>query len=299
MMAGKLPGLRVNQQTGEPGNYDAAFDIRGMGSPLIIVDGVPTTTRNFRTLDPNEIESISILKDASAAALYGARASNGVVVITTKKGQQGDTRMTISTSASFSSLANKIDVFSADEFRSQVPAAGGTLNDFGANTDWQDVLTQTAVSNDLNFSLGGSAGQSLNYFASLGVQNQEGILKNSNLERYSGRLNLNQTALNGRMNVEYRINAVHTENLRPNNTSTVVDMLQLNPTIPAFTDGEPTQLPDRMLNPLQRNEIFLDEAVNNRIIANIAPALEIFEGLRYKLQPQRFGPPQPIGHSHF
>jgi TonB-dependent starch-binding outer membrane protein SusC len=295
LLQGVVAGVNVTSASGEPGASQDII-IRGIGSlrsgtqPLFVVDGfmldnsgtgVANNPLNF--INPSDIESIEVLKDASAAALYGARASNGVVVITTKQGQQGDTRMTLSTSASFSSLANKIDVFSASEFRSQVPAAGGSLNDFGASTDWQDQLTQTAVSNDINFSLGGSAGQNLSYFASLGVQNQEGILKNSNLERYSGRLNLNQTALNGRLNVEYRINAVHTENLRPNSTSTVVDMLQLNPTIPAFTNGEPTQLPDRMLNPLQRNDIYLDDAVNNRIIANIAPALEIFEGLRYKL----------------
>lgn len=295
LLQGVVAGVNVTSASGEPGASQDII-IRGVGSlrsgtqPLFVVDGFMLDNSNtgvannpLNFINPSDIQSIEVLKDASAAALYGARASNGVVVITTKKGQQGDTRMTLSTSASFSSLANKIDVFSADEFRNQVSAAGGTLNDFGANTDWQDELTRTAVSSDINLSLGGSAGEKLNYFASLGVQNQEGILKESSLERYSGRLNLNQSALNGRLNVEYRINAVHTENLRPNNTSMVVDMLQLNPTIPAFTNGEPTQLPDRMLNPLMRNELFLDEAVNNRIIVNVAPALEIFEGLRYKL----------------
>lgn len=296
LLQGVVAGVNVTSASGEPGASQDII-IRGVGSlrsgtqPLFVVDGFMLDNSNtgvannpLNFINPSDIQSMEVLKDASATALYGARASNGVVVITTKKGQEGDTRMTLSTSTSFSSLANKIDVFNANEFRNQVSAAGGTLNDFGANTDWQDVLTQTAVSNDINFSMGGSTGQNLNYFASLGVQNQEGILKNSNLERYSGRLNINQSALNGRLNVDYRINAVHTENLRPNITSTVVDMLQLNPTIPAFSaTGDPTQLPDRMLNPLQRNEIFLDEAINNRIIANVAPSLEIFEGLQYKL----------------
>lgn len=294
LLQGVVSGVNVTSASGEPGASQDII-IRGVGSlrsgtqPLFVVDGfmldnsgtgVANNPLNF--INPTDIESIEVLKDASATALYGARASNGVVVITTKKGQEGDTRMTLSTSTSFSSLANKIDVFSADEFRNQVPAAGGTLDDFGANTDWQDELTQTAVSSDINFSLGGSAGANLNYFASLGVQNQEGILKESNLDRYSGRVNLNQSALNGRLDVAYSINAVHTENLRPNNESIIVDMLQLNPTIPAFTNGEPTRL-DEMLNPIQRNKIYLDEAVNNRIIANVAPSLEIFEGLLYKL----------------
>lgn len=294
LLQGVVAGVNVTSASGEPGASQDII-IRGVGSlrsgtqPLFVVDGFMLDNSNtgvannpLNFINPSDIQSIEVLKDASAAALYGARASNGVVVITTKKGQQGDTRMTFSTSTSLSTLANKIDVFSADEFRNQVPAAGGSLDDFGASTSWQDELTQTALSSDINFSLGGSAGENMNYFASLGVQNQEGILKNSNLERYSGRLNLNQSALDGKLNVVYTINAVLTENLRPSSQSIVVDMLQLNPTLPAFTNGVPTQF-DGRLNPLQRNEIFLDEAVNNRIIANVAPSLEIFDGLLYKL----------------
>lgn len=294
LLQGVVPGVNVTASSGEPG---AAQDIiiRGVGSlrsgsqPLFVVDGfmldnsdtgVANNPLNF--LNPSDIESIEVLKDASAAALYGARASNGVVVITTKTGQPGGTRMNLSTSASISSIANKIDVFSADEFRNQVPAAGGSLDDFGANTDWQDELTQTAVSSDINFSLGGSTGENLNYYASLGVQNQEGILKESNLERYSGRLNLNQSALDGRLDIDYTINAVHSENLRPDNRAVIRDMLQLNPTIPVSTDGSLTSL-NNMLNPVRRYDIYLDEAISNRIIANVSPSLEIVDGLLYKL----------------
>ncbi|MDR9363690.1 MAG: SusC/RagA family TonB-linked outer membrane protein, partial [Balneolaceae bacterium] len=294
LLQGVVSGVNVTAASGEPGASQDII-IRGVGSlrsgtqPLFVVDGfmldnsgtgVANNPLNF--LNPDDIESIEVLKDASATALYGARASNGVVVITTKSGQQEGTQMTLSTSASMSTLANKIDVFSADEFRNRVPDAGGTLEDFGASTDWQDELSRTAVSSDVNFSLGGAVSENLDYFASLGVQEQEGILKRSHLDRYSGRLNLNQSALNGRLDVDYRINAIHTENLRPDNRATIRDMLQLNPTIPVFTDGSPTQLED-MLNPVRRYDIYLDEAVNNRIIANVAPSLEIVDGLQYKL----------------
>jgi len=294
LLQGVVAGVNVTSASGEPG---AAQDIiiRGVGSlrsgtqPLFVVDGfmldnsgtgVANNPLNF--INPSDIESMEVLKDASAAALYGARASNGVVVITTKKGRQGDTIMNFSSSASVSTIADKIDVFSASEFRSRVPAAGGTLDDFGANTDWQDELTQTAMSSDINFSLGGGAGENLNYYASLGVQNQEGILKESTLDRYSGRLNINQSALDGKLDVNYSLNAVRTENLRPNSGSIISDMLNLNPTIPALTNGEPTALDER-LNPLRRNELYSDDADNNRIIANVAPSLEIVEGLQYKL----------------
>ena len=294
LLQGVVAGVNVTSTSGEPGASQDVI-IRGVGSlrsgtqPLYVIDGLPldnsstgVASNPLNFINPKDIESIEVLKDASAAALYGARASNGVVVITTKKGGAGDTQMNLSTSTGISTIAKKMDVFSASEFRNQVPAAGGTLDDFGANTDWQDELTQTAISNDINFSLGGGAGENLSYYASLGVQNQEGILKESNLERFSGRLNLNQSALNGRLDVNYSINAVHTENLRPNIGSIISDMIQLNPTIPAFTNGEPTALDER-LNPLRRNELYSDDAENNRIIANVAPSLEIIEGLQYKL----------------
>ena len=294
LLQGVVSGVNVTSASGEPG---AAQDviIRGVGSlrsgttPLYVIDGfvldnssigVANNPLNF--LNPNDIQSIEVLKDASATALYGARASNGVVVITTKEGQAGDTRMTLSTSAGWSSMANRIDVFTADEFRDQVTEAGGTLNDFGAGTDWQDELTQTALSRDINFSLSGAASESFNYFASIGVQDQEGILRENHLSRYSGRLNMRQSALSGRLNVDYHLNAAHTENLRPDNSAMVVDMLQLNPTIPVYTNGSPTQL-DEMLNPVLRYDIFLDEAVNNRILAHISPSLTIVNGLLYKL----------------
>ena len=230
--------------------------------------GVANNPLNF--INPGDIQSIEVLKDASATALYGARAANGVVVITTKEGQAGDTRMNLSSSVGWTSMANHIDVLSASEFRSQVPGVGGQLDDFGADTDWQDQLTQTALSSDINFSLSGAASDRFNYYASLGVQNQEGILRESSLSRYSGRLNMSQTAMNGRLKVDYHINAVHSANLRPDNTAMVVDMLQLNPTIPVYSDGVPTLL-DEMLNPVVRYDLYLDESLNNRIVANVMP----------------------------
>src|SRR5690625_4980991 len=290
MLQGVVSGVNVTSSSGEPGASQDII-IRGVGSlrsgtqPLFVVDGfmldnsgtgVANNPLNF--INPNDIESMEVLKDASAAALYGARAANGVVVITTKRGRAGATTMNFTSSASISTLANRVDVFSADEFRRRVPASGGTLEDFGASTDWQDELSQRAFSSDVNLSLGGGAGSNLSYYASLGVQNQEGILRQSNLQRYSGRLNLNQTALNDRLRVNYTINAVHTENLRPSTGSIINDMLQLNPTIPLYSNGELTRLEER-LHPLQRNEIYSDYADNNRTQGNVAPQRDNLENL--------------------
>lgn len=295
LLQGKVSGVNVTTASGEPGAAQNVI-IRGIGSlrsgtqPLYVVDGflldnssqgVDTNPLNF--LNPNDIESIDVLKDASATAVYGSRASNGVVVITTKRGKSGKTEMNFSASTAWSSMSNTIDVFSAEEFRNQVTAEGGTLDDFGGNTNWQDELTQTGVSQKYDFSIGGATTERFSYFGSVGVQDHEGILKNSNLKRYSGKLNMSQKARNGRLNVDYNLTASHTENLRPAITSTISDMLNLNPTVPAYTDGEPTLLTTNALNPLKRYELYSDLATNNRILASISPSVEIFDGPVYKL----------------
>ena len=295
LLQGKVAGVNITSTSGEPGANQNVI-IRGIGSlrsgtqPLYVLDGflldnsdtgIASNPLNF--LNPSDIESIDVLKDASATALYGSRASNGVVVITTKKGKKGTSQMNFSASTAWSSMAKKIDVFSADEFRNEVVAAGGALEDFGGNTDWQDELTQTGLSQNYNFSMSGANTEKFSYFTSLGYQDQEGILKNSELKRYSGKLNMNQKAFEGRLIVDYNLTASYTENLRPSITSSISDMLSLNPTIPAYTDGEPTMLNTNALNPLKRYELYTDNAANNRILGTISPSFEIFEGLVYKL----------------
>jgi TonB-linked SusC/RagA family outer membrane protein len=294
LLQGKIAGVNVTSVSGEPG---AAQDvvIRGVGSlrsgttPLYVIDGfvLDNSSNGFASnplnfINPQDIESINVLKDASAAAIYGARASNGVIVITTKKGKAGKSEVNLSVSTAISSLANKIDVFSAADFRKQVGAAGGILYDAGGNTDWQDELTRTARSTATNLSMSGAANDKFTYFASLGLDNQEGILNNSSLKRYSGRLNLNQNAFNGKLKIAYNIIGAQTENNRPNGSAMVQDMLRLNPTIPTITNGEPTLL-DNILSPLERQRLYKDEAANSRLIANFSPSVELFKGFTYKL----------------
>jgi iron complex outermembrane receptor protein len=296
LLQGKVAGVNVTNVSGEPGAAQNII-IRGVGSlrsgttPLFVVDGfiidnssigVAANSNPLNFINPQDIASIDVLKDASAAAIYGARAANGVIVITTKKGKEGKTEMNLSVSSAFSTIANPVDVFSAAEFRRQVPAVGGVLEDLGGNTDWQDKLTRTGISNNVNFSMSGGVVDKSTYFVSAGVDDQEGTLNNSSLTRYSGRINLNQKALQGRFNVDLNLTASRTINERPDNNAIISDMLELNPTLPAITNGEPTFIPG-LLNPLQRNRIYKDEANSNRILANIAPSLEILNGLVYKL----------------
>ncbi len=294
LLQGKVAGVNVSAVSGEPGAAQNVI-IRGVGSlrsgttPLYVIDGfvidnastgVATNPLNF--ISPQDIQSINVLKDASATALYGARAANGVVVITTKKGQSGKTEMNLSLSTAWSSMANEMDVFSADEFRRQVNAIGGTLFDAGGNTDWQDELTQTGVSNRVHLSMSGAASDKFAYFISAGYDDQEGIFNNSSLERASGRVNLSQKALDGRLNIEYNLTGARTVNNRPDARAMTLEMLRLNPTIPVRTNGNPTLL-DEILNPFVRQDIYTDEAINNRLLANISPTIEIIDGLNYKL----------------
>lgn len=293
LLQGKVAGVNITAASGEPG---AAQDIiiRGVGSlrsgttPLFVVDGfaldnstngVPTNPLNF--INPQDIESIDVLKDASAAAIYGARAANGVIVITTRKGRAGQSQINVSAGTALTTLARKIDVFSAAEFRTQINAVDGVLNDGGADTDWQDELTRTAVAYNVNLSMSGGTGNS-SYFASFSADDQQGLLNKNDLQRYSGRLNLTQRALNDRLKVELNFSASRFENSRANTVSVVTDMLQLNPTIPASTNGELTNLIGDNINPLIRQNIYDDLSVNNRILANISPSLEIVKGLTYK-----------------
>lgn len=295
LLQGKVAGVNVANVSGEPGANQNII-IRGVGSlrsgttPLYVIDGfvidntntgVANNPMNF--INPDDIASVDVLKDASAAAIYGARGANGVIVITTKKGKKGRTQMNLSSNLTISNLANKMNVFSADEFRTQVNAMGGKLDDMGGNTDWQDELTRTAISNNVNFSAAGATDNS-NYYAALGYENQEGILYNSNLRRYSGRVNISQKAFDGRVNIDFNLNGSRTENNRPNATSTVSNMLTWNPTYPAYTDGSPTTVFNNgAFNPLIRQQIYKDFTNNNRILANISPSVEIIKGLTYKL----------------
>lgn len=294
LIQGKVAGVNVTGASGEPGASQDII-IRGVGSlrsgttPLYVVDGfaldntgngVASNPLNF--INPQDIESIDILKDASASAIYGSRAANGVIVITTKKGSKGRTQINLNMTTGFSTLANKVDVFGADEFRRQVTAINGNLIDGGANTDWQDELTRTGISQNLNLSMSGGTEKST-YAASIGIDDQEGIFEKSDLKRYSGRLNLTQKAFNDKFNIAFNMTATKLENSRPDIRNIVGSMLTMNPTDAVYVNGEPNvNLSNNVLNPLINQRIYSDETNNNRILANIAPSYEFIKGLTYK-----------------
>jgi len=300
LFQGKVAGVNVTSATGEPGGT-VSIAVRGPGgvrtgsTPLFVVDGLALdnsstggATNPLSFLNPQDIESIDVLKDASATAIYGARGANGVILITTKKGKSGAATVNYSGSFGISKMARPLDVFSADEFRSEVTKVGGTLIDGKGDTDWQKEISRTAKTQNHNVSLGGGTDK-LTYYASLGLQKQEGILKNSNLDRYTGRINLSQKLLNDRVSLDVNLNATNTKNQRPPTSSSNSSQIMIgsaiaaNPTYPAYDDkGQPFQYPDGT-NPLISLALEKDITTTNRVIGSISPSVTLIKGLVYKL----------------
>jgi TonB-dependent starch-binding outer membrane protein SusC len=294
LLQGKMAGVNVTAATGEPGG-PLNITVRGPGgvrtgsTPLFVLDGLALdnastggATNPLNFLNAQDIESIDVLKDASATAIYGARGANGVILITTKRGKAGVSSVTASTSYGISNLARPIAVFSADEFRKQVVAVGGTLDDLKGNTDWQKEVTRTAYTQNHNISFGGGADK-LTYYASLGVQRQEGILRGNQLDLYSGRINVNQKLLNDRLNIDVNISASNTKNERPPIGSMIGNAISANPTYPVNdANGAPVRYLN-FTNPLITLQLEKDITTINRVIANISPSFTIAKGLVYKL----------------
>ena len=294
LLQGKVAGVNVTSASGEPGAI-TSITVRGPGgvrtgsTPLFVVDGLPLDNSStgggdpLNFINPQDIESIDVLKDASATAIYGSRGANGVIIITTKRGKAGISTLGFSTSLGFSTLARKLPVLTADEFRVEVPKAGGVLDDKGANTDWQDAITRTALTQNYNLTLSGGADK-LTYFASLGIQNQEGILKKNDMKRYSGRFNVTQKFLEDRLTLELNLNVANTKNQRPPASSVFTDAITNNPTYPAYdANGNLALYPNIANNPLLYFDLFKEITTINRVIGNISPSFKIIKGLVYKL----------------
>ncbi|WP_064198055.1 MULTISPECIES: TonB-dependent receptor [Emticicia] len=294
LLQGKVAGVNVTSASGEPGSAQN-ISIRGPGgvrtgsTPLFVVDGLALDNSGtggamnpLTFLNPQDIETIDVLKDASATAIYGARGANGVVLITTKKGKAGSSSMNYSASLGISEIARALPVYTADEYRKAVPSVGGVLEDLKGNTDWQKEITRTAYTQNHNLTLGGGAGK-LTYYASFGAQKQEGILKNNDLNRYTGRINVNQKFWEDRLNVDVNLNATFTNNSRPPIGSMIGNAISVNPTYPAYdAQGNPAVYPN-LVNPLVSLKLEKDITKTNRLIGNISPSLKITNDLVYKL----------------
>ncbi|WP_289861420.1 SusC/RagA family TonB-linked outer membrane protein, partial [uncultured Duncaniella sp.] len=220
MLVGQTPGVVVTTSGGPEGS--GTIRIRGGSSlnasndPLIVVDGVPLSNdgvqgmgNSLSMIAPDNIESMTILKDASATAIYGSRASNGVIIITTKKGIKGTPEVSFSANMYVNKAQKRWNVLDANSFRAMMTnvygAGSNEVNALGnANTDWQDEVLRTTVSSDYNLSVRGSAGM-LPYRVSVTYTNSNGILKTSKMDRLTFGFNLNPKFFNDHLSVSTRV----------------------------------------------------------------------------------------------
>ncbi len=252
LLNGRTAGVRVVTSGGEP---DATANIRIRGgsslsannSPLIVIDGVPISNNNpagqqnvLGLVNPNDIESFSILKDASATAIYGSRASNGVIIIKTKAGTSGDAKFEFNSNIQIGELSEKLDVFNSGEFvdfitnnfpdQTNFLGVNGTIYD----TDWQDEIYRTSITTDHNFSARANLFGKIPFRASVGYTNTQGILKESELDRYSGALTFRPTLLDNSLKVTINAKGILSRKQQPDQDAVIGSALASNPTLPVF-----------------------------------------------------------------
>jgi TonB-linked SusC/RagA family outer membrane protein len=304
MVIGKMAGVQITTGGGAPGE-GATIRIRGGSSlrasndPLIVIDGVaidtdgPTGMRNpLSTINPNDIETFTVLKDASATAIYGSRASNGVILVTTKKGTAGQPfTVNYTGSVSLSSPIKFVEAFSAQEFRSLIAtkyasntAAQALLGT--SNTNWQKEIFQTAVSQDHNINFAGGVAV-LPYRVSIGYTNQNGILKTDNLQRITGAVNLSPSLLDNHLKIELNAKGMTIDNVFANQGA-IGGSLSMDPTqAPDFLwknpDGSPLFVAP--MNPLTQLYDQDDISKVNRFIGNLQVEykMHFFPALKAKL----------------
>jgi len=291
LIQGKAAGVNVTSSSGEPG-ASMGISIRGPGgirtgnTPLLVVDGLPLDNSTTGGGDPlnfinsADIVSMDVLKDASATAIYGSRGANGVIIITTRKGRSGSSLLTMSASLGVSKMARALPVYSAAEFRKIVPEIGGTLDDKGGNTDWQKLITRTALTQNYNMGLSGGSDK-LTYYASFSAQKQEGVIKKNTLDRYTGRFNATQKFLDDRIVIDAVLNYSSTNNVRP--PFGIGEALTNNPTYPAYDSVGKPAVYLNISNPLIYFNLDQDVATINRFIGSLSPSVRIVKGLVYKL----------------
>ena len=299
-MQGRVPGMNISADGSPSGS--ATVRIRGIGTlnnndPLYIIDGVPTKS-GMHELNGNDIESIQVLKDAASASIYGSRAANGVIIITTKRGKEGKVKVNFDASIAMQNYTNKLDVLNTKEFgqvmwqgyvndgldpnqnglgykydwsydNNGVPVLNGiTMNKYldaagttpAANTDWFDITTRTGIIQQYNLSVSNGSERSSSFF-SLGYYKNDGIIKHSDFERFSGRLNTDYDIVKTDSRSIVKIGEDFTVNRTDEVQAPggfVENVLQFNPSLPVYTTngefaGPVGGYPDRE-NPLARLE---------------------------------------------
>lgn len=261
LIQGKVAGVSITSNSGAPGSGSTirirgGASLNGSNDPLIVIDGVPLSNDGIAgvanpldMINPNDIESFSILKDASSAAIYGNRASNGVILITTKKGKAGKPVINFSTQFSVSKLPKEAPVLTPAQFRAYVNAndtttAGKYRSLLGtANTDWQKEIYQTALSTDNNLSIAGATMKDkLPYRVSVGYNDQNGILKTTSLERYTTDINLSPSLFTDHLKINFNFKGTQVKQRFADEGGVIGSATNFNPTVPV-TSSDPLYQP--------------------------------------------------------
>ncbi|GAB3655604.1 TonB-dependent receptor [Echinicola sediminis] len=207
LIQGKVAGLRVTTPSGDPGsntqiNLRGINSINGTSDPLVLIDGVPG---NLNTVPPEDIESVDVLKDGSAAAIYGTRATGGVILITTKKNSGGNKNsINYNSYVSLQTIARKPELLTGDDYRRLIDEEGIAYTDYGGNTDWVDEMTRNPISHNHNLSFYGGD-RTTNFTASVNYRNWQGIFLRSNQERFNIRADLNHSMYDDKLRANIQV----------------------------------------------------------------------------------------------
>lgn len=298
LLQAKIPGVRVTSSSGEPGaavnvTIRGAGSLRSGNSPLYVIDGVALSNESITPgsanlvgsnagnvaasknplnfLNPDDIASIDVLKDASATAIYGSRGSNGVILITTKKGKPGEGKVSYSGFIGTSTIAKKIDLVGID-----------------SGTDWQDEITRSALSYNHNLAFSGGSDRA-SYRASLSLLDQEGVIDKSQLKRYTGRLNSRIYALpNDRLRIDMNLigshvvdNGIPRSDVSDTDGELITNTLAADPTRSIFDDNG--NFSSGPTNPVGYLDAWNDVTKTDRLLANIGASLDLIDGLKYQV----------------
>tara|TARA_R110001583_G_scaffold61034_4_gene180900 strand:+ start:1279 stop:4272 length:2994 start_codon:yes stop_codon:yes gene_type:complete len=313
-LRGKIAGVQVSQTNGEPGGginirVRGNSSVRAGNEPLIVVDGIPLAGGNVSAggqgigglggsspksplnfINQEDIESITVLKDASSTAIYGSRGANGVVIITTKGGKTGEAKYEFSSNISISNLREGIGMMSPSKYAERVSTLG-LSQDYGDRSyNWQDAILQTAITT--NYNLGVTFGnEGSRNRVSLGVQDAEGIIKSTGLQRYSLNFDNKSNAFDDFLTINTKLSVAQIED-QAENTSDNAGFagnlmgvgLYWNPTRDVYNaDGTPNVISNTYLNPVDLLDSYDDQTSTTRILASIAPQLQLTEKLTFNM----------------
>lgn len=315
LLQGKVAGVQVLNNSGQPGGATTVkirgnSSIRAGSAPLYVVDGVPLDGRSARPgstgngggntpdanplnfINPSDIASMDVLKDASATAIYGSRAAYGVILITTKRGKSGAPKLDFSSSVGTSSILKRLEVLNADEYRKTLSDYSlPTTDDYGGDVDAMDAILQNGMSQNYSIAMSGGT-EAGRYRLSAGYFDQEGIIRKSDFRKFTASLNGNFKFLESKkLGLDFNVTSTQTrEQIAPvfNDAgftgSVIAQALQWNPTRPLkIGDSLNILRGSTTVNPLAMSEAYDDNAKITTILASISPYYKITKDLEYRM----------------